>query len=102
MLDSLSQTPNDVARVVHHMYKMNLCVLEQNVIFGINLLIIDGEGIRPDLSKRLSKSKAGGVIYQYLRLNEVISKKLCDMNTNLSNKERQYEMDNSRSIRYCK
>ena len=48
MLDSLSQTPNDVARVVHHMYKhefvcagvKKICGIDSEIIDGLNLMML--------------------------------------------------------------
>ena len=100
MLDSLSQTPNDVARVVYHMYKHEfVCAsAKRNVWYRFkNHRWIELDDA-VDLSKKLSDTKPGGLVYEYLNLNHHISSKVCDMTSNMTNKQKQYEMDNMKTI----
>ena len=100
MLDSLSQTPNDVARVVHHMYKHEfVCAgVKKNLWYRFrNHRWIELDDAI-DLSKKLSDTKPGGLIYEYLNLNQYISSKVCDINCTMSNKQKQYEMENLKTI----
>ena len=71
MLDSLSQTPNDVARVVHHMYKHEfVCASsKRNVWYQFKNHRWKELDDAIDLSKRLSDMKKGGLIYEYNNLN---------------------------------
>ena len=100
MLDSLSQTPNDVARVVHHMYKHEfVCASsKRNVWYQFKNHRWKELDDAIDLSKRLSDMKKGGLVYEYMNLNHHISSKVCDINSKLSNKEKQYEMEHLKTI----
>ena len=100
MLDSLSQTPNDVARVVHHMYKHEfVCASsKRNVWYQFKNHRWKELDDAIDLSKRLSDMKKGGLVYEYMNLNHHISSKVCDINSTLSNKEKQYEMEHLKTI----
>ena len=100
MLDSLSQTPNDVARVVHHMYKHEfVCAgAKRNLWYRFKNHRWAELDDAIDLSKKLSETKPGGLIYEYLSLNQYISSKVCDINCTMSNKQKQYEMDNLKTI----
>ena len=100
MMDSLSQTPNDVARVVHHMYKHEfVCAGAKKNLwyrFRNHRWVELDDAI--DLSKKLSETRPGGLIYEYLNLNQYISSKVCDINCTMSNKQKQYEMENLKTI----
>ena len=100
MQDSLSQTPNDIARVVYHIYKHEfVCAGARRNLwyrFKNHRWIEIDDAI--DLSKKLSDTKPGGLIYEYLNLNQFVSSKVCDINCTLTNKQKQYEMDNLKTI----
>ena len=100
MIDSLSQTPNDVARVVHHMYKHEfVCAgAKKNLWYRFRNHRWAELDDAIDLSKKLSETKQGGLIYEYLNLNQYISSKVCDINCTMSNKQKQYEMENLKTI----
>ena len=100
MIDSLSQTPNDVARVVHHMYKHEFVCSSsrRNMWYQFKNHRWNELDDAIDLSKRLSDTKNGGLIYEYLSLNQYISSKVCDITSTMSNKQKQYEMENLKTI----
>ena len=96
MIDSLSIAPNDVAKVVKHMYKNEFVCSssKRNVWFQFSSHRWREIDNAVELRKRLSHE----VVDEYLKLNMYISKSAFEIQGNINNKEKQMQMENLKVI----
>lgn len=96
MIDSLSLAPNDIARVVKHMYKNEfVCASSKhNLWFQFKNHRWREIDNAIELRKRLSHD----LVDEYLKLNMYISKMAYDINDSITNKEKQHQLENLKII----
>ena len=96
MIDSLSIAPNDIAKVVKHMYKNEfVCASsKRNTWFQFKNHRWREIDNAVELRKRLSHE----LVDEYLKLNMYESKKAYDMDASINNKEKQIHMENLKTI----
>lgn len=96
MIDSLSIAPNDIAKVVYHMYKNEFvcCSSKHNVWYQFKDHMWNEIDNAVELRKRLSHE----IVDEYLKLNMYISKQAYEIQESINNKEKQIQMENLKVI----
>ena len=96
MLDSLSLTPNDIGKVVKHMYKNEFVCSSsrRNVWWQFK----DHRWREIDNAVELRKRLSHEVVNEYLKLNMYISKQAYEIDDNMKNKDKQIAVENLKII----
>ena len=96
MIDSLSIAPNDIAKVVKHMYKNEFvcCSSKRNIWYQFKNHRWREIDNAVELRKRLSHD----LVDEYLKLNMYISKKAYEIDMEINNKDKQHYMENLKII----
>lgn len=96
MIDSLTISPNDIGKVVKHMYKNEFVCSssKHNTWFQFK----DHRWREIDNAVELRKRLSHEVVDEYLKLNMNISKQAYEMGASINNKEKQMQMENLKII----